>query len=67
MEKKLAYCHNSGNNDMIQTEIASNLSKLANNVAILSFEEAKTDIFLTITKDVSSYRIIHIVDTSFVT
>jgi len=56
MEKKLAYCHHSGNNDMIQTEIGSKLSKLANNVAILSFKEseANTDIFITITKDVSS-------------
>jgi len=56
MEKKLAYCHNSGNNDMIQTEIGSNLSKLANSAAIISFfeTEANTDIFITITKDVSS-------------
>jgi len=46
MEKKLAYCHISGNNDKIQTEIESNLSKLAYRAATISFyeTEASSDI-----------------------
>ena len=54
--EKLAECHNSGINDEIQTEVLSKLSKLANNGAIFSLKEshANADIFITITKDVSS-------------
>jgi len=57
MEEKLAYRHDSGNNDTKQTEIGSNLSELANDATIPWCEEkdAKTvDIFITQTKETSS-------------